>query len=343
MATDSRLNLLGKKIGFLTVLSEAEKIGESRVWNVQCECGNKKTIRQGNLITRGGKFGCGCKRKKIFIEGQTFNYLTAIKRTNDNKNRTIYLCKCVCGNITNVRAESLMSGHTKSCGCKSREITAIALTKNILGEKYGLLTVIEKADNIDGDTAWVVKCNCGTIKILRSEALRNKSGTQSCGCLWQSKKYTLSYKHGYSKNDNISSEYNSWLTMKARCLNPRTPNYKNYGGRGITICSRWIGEDGFINFIKDMKDKPTKNHQIDRIDNDGNYELSNCKWSTRKEQMRNRRNSVFYEYNGVRKCLAEWIEYLFENTSTMRWRLKKHNYNFQEVAEKYYKYNLQTI
>lgn len=90
-------------------------------------------------------------------------------------------------------------------------------------------------------------------------------------------------KHGMWK----SKEYNSWDHMKRRCLNPNDPKYYRYGARGITVCARWLGDNGFQNFFNDMGFAPSPSHSIDRIDNDGNYEPANCKWSTPKEQANN--------------------------------------------------------
>lgn len=86
--------------------------------------------------------------------------------------------------------------------------------------------------------------------------------------------------------------YNTWRSMKQRCFNSNSTAYRYYGGRGITICDYWLGKNGFTNFINDMGKRPTKNHSIDRIDNDGNYEPNNCKWSTKKQQIKNRRISI---------------------------------------------------
>ncbi len=109
-------------------------------------------------------------------------------------------------------------------------------------------------------------------------------------------------KHGMSKK----SEYRIWLNMKYRCNNPNASNYFGYGGRGIKVCPRWM--ESFENFWEDMGERPTKKHSIHRINNDGNYEPSNCKWATKKEQARDKRDSRMIPYKGQIKCLAQWAD-----------------------------------
>jgi len=111
------------------------------------------------------------------------------------------------------------------------------------------------------------------------------------------------YKHGMYQ----TRFYNIWRGMKSRCNNKNDANYKKYGGRGITICERWLK---FESFLLDMKDGYLDELQIDRIDNDGNYEPSNCRWATRKENNRNRRGNRLITYNGETKTLTEWAEIL---------------------------------
>ena len=161
-----------------------------------------------------------------------------------------------------------------------------------LGSKYGKLTIVEEVEpNIQpsGQTKRKFKCvcDCGNEKYVILDKLKS-SYTSSCGC--NRKKNSTSYIdiHGLSK----SITYKSWESMKARCYNPNNKNYKDYGGRGIKVCDRW--KNSFINFYSDMGERP-EGTSIDRINVNGDYEPSNCRWATKKEQAINRRTTKNYK------------------------------------------------
>ncbi len=163
--------------------------------------------------------------------------------------------------------------------------------KNRTGERFGRLLVIELAFRhsiVNGkrkNTHWICLCDCGKTVTVATTGLTNK--TRSCGCLHKEQLVARSTKHGHCRRNHVSSEYNSWSSLLERCNNPRCSEYRNYGGRGITVCQRWL--NSYSNFFEDMGPKPGPEYSIDRIDVNGNYEPSNCRWATTKEQNENKR------------------------------------------------------
>lgn len=155
--------------------------------------------------------------------------------------------------------------------------------KNEVGNRYGRYTVISLGDRKGGKVMWNCICDCGTEKSVRGTELRY-GRTVSCGCYNLEKSKKQRTKHGCNH-----PLYYTHANMIQRCTNTENPEYKNYGARGISVCDRWI--NSFDDFVEDMGEKPSKNHSIDRVDNNGNYEPLNCKWSTREEQNRNMRGT----------------------------------------------------
>lgn len=163
---------------------------------------------------------------------------------------------------------------------------------------FGKLTVLRRSGSHRNRAVWLCQCECGKQKICKSGKLIEGRNT-SCGCSQGNR------THGHSRK---SSEYSSWANMKARCYIKTIRSYADYGGRGIKVCERWLGEAGFQNFLTDMGRKPDIGYTIERDDTNGNYEPSNCYWLFSPLQARNRRSSRIITINGVSKCQAQWCE-----------------------------------
>ena len=151
----------------------------------------------------------------------------------------------------------------------------------------------------------------------------------SCGCYRKENSKKLHFKHGHTKDNKMSSEYVSWQRMIQRCQNLGYANYHNYGGRGISVYNKW--KDSFVSFLEDMKEKPFRNAQLDRINTDGNYEPSNCRWVTCKENSRNRKNNLIIEWNNQKKTLTKWSEILNINKNTLRDRIYSTKWTLEEA------------
>ena len=184
--------------------------------------------------------------------------------------------------------------------------------KDLSGQTFERLTVLEFAGLSCGNATWKCQCTCGTIVVVRGDRLR-RGTTKSCGCYRGDCRRT----HDGSK----TRLYKVWLAMKQRCLNPNHESYERYGQRGITIDKRWV--ESFENFYNDVGDPPSDKHSLERKDNDGPYSPANCVWATSIEQQNNTRRNRVIEHDGRKLTVIQWARELGIPASTISRRFHR--------------------
>lgn len=185
--------------------------------------------------------------------------------------------------------------------------------KNLTGMSFGRLTPLNYLGNTVGRyLSWFCECSCGGGAIVRSGNL--KSGkTQSCGCLEKSANIT----HGLSSD----SSYQRWICMMDRCYNPGHKFYHRYGGRGIYVCEEWHDVAVFISWVSHTK--RSGNVTMDRIDNNGNYCPTNCRWASQEVQQNNRSSNRIMTHNGVSRTMTQWARIAGIKPSTLAMRMHR--------------------
>jgi hypothetical protein len=169
--------------------------------------------------------------------------------------------------------------------------------RDISGRRFGMLRVVRLAQRTP--VLWECVCDCGGRSLVGVGPLHS-GNTKSCGCRRREVLGESTTKHGLAG----TRVHRIWKAMRTRCTNPNVPQYKDYGGRGITVCKHW---DSFENFLADMG-HPPDGHSIDRRDNNAGYSPENCYWATRLEQNRNARSCINLTVRGKTQCLAAWAK-----------------------------------
>jgi len=210
--------------------------------------------------------------------GKKFMRLVVVERAgSDDAGRAMFLCRCKCGNECRVRGADLRSGHTKSCGCWR---SGAAKKRFPMGQVCGTTGIFHRIEE-----EWRAEAG----EQAQSKKVRAKTGTwlvvcRFCGRCLEATLRQL--REASIRCECLTETYNSWKSLRDRCTNKNHKQYKDYGGRGISVCERW--KDSFVNFVQDMGRRP-EGKTIHRKDNDGNYEPRNCVWATDLEQAQGRR------------------------------------------------------
>lgn len=265
----------------------------------------------------------------IDLTNKTFGRLFVLQKSQSRKTpngstKAMWLCRCQCGKKLEVSSQGLTKTKFPSCGCFKKEQTSKHRLIDLTNQKFGRLAVIERAENKAKVTRWLCLCDCGKKTIVSYQNLIN-GHTKSCGCYNLELIKTRSITHGM-RNTRL---YEIWQGMKSRCENPNDPSYINYGGRGICVCSEWHKAETFIKWA--LTNGYTDNLTIDRIDFNGNYEPSNCRWATPKEQGRNKRNNYVISYMGKEQPLSAWCEELNLDYDRTWSRLRVSKWSIEEA------------
>lgn len=177
---------------------------------------------------------------------------------------------------------------------------------------------------------WSCRCVCGVERVVLGVNLRKGEST-GCGCGRPERVRKQATKHGMS----ATSTYGIYRGIHQRCYNENNDKYKDYGGRGIAVCGRWTGPNGFTNFLADMGERPSRDHTLDRKDNDGPYSPGNCHWATREEQHRNRRDTVRLVVDGKDVCATDVARMCGVHQNSVV-RCMKHGLSGDEIVAKYH-------
>jgi len=234
-------------------------------------------------------------RRTKRIDGQKFGSLTALTPSHMVGKQVYYHFRCDCGEVKVFRKSNVVSeckGNTRHCGC-------LAGRENLIGRKFNMLSVVSKVAPTPGRHGMIYDCKCDCGKELRVPAKHLKQGQFSCGCI-------VGESHDESKPP--TPEYIAWGSMIARCYNPKSTGFENWGGRGIKVCDEW--RSSYLSFLSHVGRRPTEKHSLGRINNDGNYEPGNVRWETLLQQRNNTRANAWIEFDGKRMTGAQWDRHL---------------------------------
>jgi hypothetical protein len=258
------------------------------------------------------------------LTGARFGALTVTGRAPSKNGRTYWECQCDCGNVKIIESYHLQHDNYISCGCRKKPSPKKI---NMIGERFGMLTVIEEADNLYGgrEAAWKCKCDCGNTIIALGSMLRRGS-YKSCGCQRAKRAHDNFTTHGKTK----TRIYKIWLGMRQRCYYSNYIEYYLYGGRGIKVCDDW--RDNFSSFYEwAMTSGYSDNLTIDRINVNGDYEPVNCRWVTGKAQANNRRNNHYIKFENQTHTMAEWARIKNIPYSCLEERINKLHWTIEDA------------
>lgn len=293
---------INKKYNRLTVI-DVYYITDSRgnkrtVAKCRCDCGNVIDTRL-TAVSNGYVKSCGCiNTEKSDLCGKKFGRLTVIELVEKGKHNR-WRCKCNCGNEVIVIQDNLVGNKQRSCGCLIHE-----KFKDLTGLRFGRLVVLGLDKVIKKNRYWLCKCDCGNVKSIQAAGLKS-GATISCGC-YRDEVSRIKKKHGLSEDKS----YYVWAGMRDRCKNKNSPEYKNYGARGIKVCKEWDKSfESFYNWYSSQDHFEERGYTLDRIYVNGDYSPENCRLADKHTQCANKRKTKANTsgFVGVYKNKYGWV------------------------------------
>lgn len=286
----------GDVFGKLVALEDDKFINGRRYALCKCECGTERYFRTDRLIS-GITYGCGCVKSPRIEEliGKKYGHLTILGLDKETHKHKYVVCLCDCGKTTIKSQFKILRGEVTSCGkCKSQTVC--------IGDIYGEWRVIGDSIRRNGRNKWLCQCSCDEHVIRYVEEYSLKSGkSTSCGC----KNRKVRVRMGYKYTESETRLHQIYWKMCNRCNNSNSKDYEDYGGRGIKICEEWENDiNAFIKWALDNGYADTLT--IERVNVNGNYEPSNCRWADRMTQGNNKRNNLYIEHDGITHTATEW-------------------------------------
>lgn len=198
---------------------------------------------------------------------------------------------------------------------------------SLLGKRFGMLVVTREMPRVrhpsgSSHRSWECRCDCGTVVSCLHNNLTAGRST-CCGCTTKNPWII----HGDARRKR-TPEYSAWVAMRFRCRNPRAKQYPGYGGRGITVCERWLRS--YEDFLADMGRRPSRRHSLGRKDNDGPYSPGNCRWEVPAQQTRNTRYNIMLTFKGETRCVSDWADVVGIPRQTIYYRIA-HGWNVEQA------------
>lgn len=273
------------------------------------------------------------------LTGQRFGRLTVIERADSSispngSKKTMWRCKCDCGNEVVRCLANVYNVKYPSCGCWNKEMAVGRRLEDLTGQRFGRLVALRRdMESTSKLTKWICKCDCGNECSVIANNLK-RGHTISCGCFREEVRPKQRFVHGY-RHTRIYAVYSK---IKERCINPKNPSYPRYGGRGITLCDEWMNDaKAFCEWAYEHGYKEDAKYgecTVDRIDNNKGYSPDNCRIVNEKVQANNRRSNMFIEHNGETKTLQQWAEHFGITGGKAHYYIVDKGYSIQDLIDK---------